>query len=338
MEHDRVLRILDANLDRVREGLRVIEEWFRFADRDRQCAEECKALRQLIATTHTEAMRERRDTPGDPLTAVDHPSEGERHGVADLLRVNFARVQEGLRVVEEYAKLVEPTLATAAKQWRYRVYTLESTALGHDRRKRLAEARLYLVSAPHPDLLAVVEAALRGGLRLVQLREKDAEGLAVLELAHRLRDLTLRYGALLIINDRVDLAMASGADGVHLGQGDLPVAVARSLMGPRAIIGRSTHQPAEAERAVAEGADYIGIGPVFTTPTKPGRPAVGFEYVRFCREQISLPGYAIGGIDLDNLDAVLAAGAERVSVVRAIMAADDPERVTARFLEKLHAH
>jgi thiamine-phosphate pyrophosphorylase len=329
-----VLKILDANLDRAREGLRVIEEWLRFGETNLEQAALCKTMRQEIATFHTEAMHQARNTPGDPLTAVDHPGELERQGVADILRVNFARLQEALRVIEEYAKLLDPKLAGAAKQWRYQIYTLESACLGAALRNRLD--RLYLVTSPHPNLLEIVEASLRGGLRLVQLREKENEGRAIFELACKLRDLCNRYDALLIINDRVDLALASHADGVHLGQDDLPIAEARKLLGPNRLIGQSTHNPAEAAQSLLDRADYVGIGPVFETPTKPGRIAVGFDYVAHCRN-LPIPGYAIGGIDSENLEDVLKAGAHRVAVVRAIMAAPDPERATAELLEKLHA-
>lgn len=329
-----VLKILDANLDRVREGLRVIEEWLRFGEANLHQAALCKAMRQEISSFHSEAMHQARNTPGDPLTAVDHPGEVERLDVGDLLRVNFARIQEGLRVIEEYAKLIDIQLAKAAKQWRYQIYTLESACLGDKLRNRLTP--LYLVTSPHPNLLAIVEAALRGGLRLVQLREKEAEGRFIFDLACKLRELCSRYDALLIINDRVDLALASGADGVHLGQLDLPIAEARKLLGPNCLIGQSTHSPTEAAQSLLDRADYIGIGPVFATPTKPGRTAVGFDYVDHCRN-LPIPGYAIGGIDSDNLDAVLGAGAKCVAVVRAIMAAPDPERATAQLLEKLYA-
>jgi thiamine-phosphate pyrophosphorylase len=329
-----VLRILDANLDRVREGLRVIEEWLRFGEANLDRAALCKAMRQEIATFHTEAMHQARNTPGDPLTSVDHPHETERLDVADVLRVNFARLQEGLRVIEEYAKLIDPKLSTAAKQWRYQIYTLESACLSDKLRNRLTA--LYLVTSPHPNLLGIVEASLRGGLRLVQLREKESEGREIFDLACKLRDLCNRYDALLIVNDRVDLALASHADGVHLGQADLPISEARKLLGPHCLIGQSTHNPAEAAQSLIDRADYIGIGPVFATPTKPGRIAVGFDYVAHCRN-LPIPGYAIGGIDYDNLEAVLSAGAKRVAVVRAIMAASDPERATAQLLEKLHA-
>ncbi len=329
-----VLKILDANLDRVREGLRVIEEWFRFGEANLHQAALCKAMRQEIATFHTEAMHQARNTPGDPLTTVDHPNEAERLDVGDVLRVNFARLQEALRVIEEYAKLIDPKLAGAAKQWRYQIYTLESACLRDTLRNRLTP--LYLVTSPHPNLLGIVEASLRGGLRLVQLREKEAEGREIFDLACKLRDLCNRYDALLIVNDRVDLALASHADGVHLGQADLPIAEARKLLGPHRLIGQSTHNPAEAAQSLLDRADYIGIGPVFATPTKPGRIAVGFDYVAHC-QNLPIPGYAIGGINYDNLEAVLSAGAQRVAVVRAIMAASDPERATAQLLEKLHA-
>jgi thiamine-phosphate pyrophosphorylase len=329
-----VLKILDANLDRSREGLRVIEEWLRFGEANLEQAALCKAMRQEIATFHTEAMHQARNTPDDPLTAVDHAGERERQDVADVLRVNFARLQEALRVIEEYAKLLYPELAGAAKQWRYQIYTLESICLGNALRNRLSD--LYLVTSPHPNLLGIVEASLRGGLRLVQLREKEAEGRAIFDLACKLRDLCDRYDALLIINDRVDLALASYADGVHLGQADLPIAEARKLLGPHRLIGQSTHSPAEAAQSLIDRADYVGIGPIFETPTKPGRMAVGFDYVAYCRD-LPIPGYAIGGIDSENLEAVLRAGAQRVAVVRAIMAAPDPERATAQLLEKLHA-
>ncbi len=336
MDEQIVLKILDANLDRAREGLRVIEEWFRFGGGHPRHVETCKALRQQLGASHTEAMRSARDTVYDPGTALSHPDEAIREDGRDLMRVNLSRIQEALRVIEEYAKLSDPALGERAKQWRYQLYTLESAALGTGLRRKLSDCRLYLVTSPHPNLVAIVENALKGGLQLVQLREKEADARPVVTLGLRLRELCSRYEALLIVNDRVDLALAVEADGVHLGQTDLPIERARALLGPLPLIGQSTHGPEEALRATDEQADYIGVGPVYATPTKQGRTPVGLDYVRFCHEQIALPGYAIGGIDLTNLEAVLAAGADRVAVVRAIMAATDPERATAQFLEKLH--
>lgn len=150
-----------------------------------------------------------------------------------------------------------------------------------------------------------------------------------------MRQLTARHGALFIVNDRIDLALAVGADGVHLGQGDLPPALARRLLGPACLIGRSTHHLAQLQQAVADGCDYVGVGPVHATPTKPGRAPVGLDYVRQAAGASPIPFFAIGGIDATNLGAVRAAGAARVAVVRAISAAADPRLAAGALLNAL---
>jgi thiamine-phosphate pyrophosphorylase len=185
------------------------------------------------------------------------------------------------------------------------------------------EARLYLITGARPDLASFIEAAIRGGVDLVQLREKqlpDGELLSVLEEA---RAVTRRLGVPLVVNDRPDLAVLVGADFVHVGQGDLPVAAARRFGLP---VGLSTHSREELARAEA---DYVGVGPVYATPTKEGRPPVGLGYVRHAAAQARLPWFAIGGIDETNVAEVVAAGATRIAVVRAIGDADDPERAAA---------
>jgi thiamine-phosphate pyrophosphorylase len=172
----------------------------------------------------------------------------------------------------------------------------------------------------------------------VQYRAKEAEGLddrQRLDEARSLLQLCHQHGALFLINDRVDLALAVGADGVHLGQGDLPVAVARRLLGAERLIGCSTHALDQLERAVAEGCDYVGVGPVNATPTKPGREPVGLAYVAAAAGASPIPFFAIGGIDITTLPAVLAAGASRVAVVRAITAAPDPRAAVAQLLQRL---
>lgn len=222
---------------------------------------------------------------------------------------------------------------------RYRVYTLESNLLANftaqERVQRLANISLYLVTSPTEELLTIVEAALKGGLKLVQYRDKQTDDYLRLQNAQQLCQLCRRYNALLLINDRVDLALAVDADGVHLGQTDLPIQVARELLGPEGIIGRSTTNPAEMQRAIAEGADYIGVGPVYETPTKVGKAAAGLDYVRYAAAHSSVPWFAIGGIDLDNLTAVMAAGGQRVAVVRGIMQASQPTAATQGFLAEL---
>lgn len=331
-----IYRILDANLDRAREGLRIIEEWCRFGLNHSQFTEECKQLRQEIAQWHSDTIRAARDTSNDLGTALSHPREEQRSSVAHVLRVNFCRIQEALRVLEEYGKIESPQMGAAFKQVRYRVYVLETNLTGHQRHQKLRQAHLYLVTSPTENLFETVEAALQGGLSLVQYRDKNADDLTRISNAERLKQLCHQYDALFIINDRVDLALAVDADGVHLGQEDVPIAFARQLLGSQKIIGRSTHKPDDLQRAIEEGADYVGVGPVYETPTKAGRAAAGLEYVRYAAQNASLPWFAIGGIDPDNLEEVLQAGAERIAVVRAIMSADKPTLVSQYFISQLN--
>jgi thiamine-phosphate pyrophosphorylase len=207
-----------------------------------------------------------------------------------------------------------------------------------DRRARLQRAALYLVCATRPGGRAlgdVLAAALEGGVDVVQLRDKhatDEELLAAAAIARRRCDAA---GALLILNDRPDLVAAAGADGCHVGQDDMDVAAARALAGAQALVGRSTHTPADI--AAAGDADYIGVGPVYATPTKPGRPAVGLELVRHAAEHAPVPFFAIGGIDAANAGAVVAAGARRIAVVRAIADAADPRSAAAGLRAALDA-
>lgn len=330
-----VCRILDANLDRAREGLRIVEEWCRFGLNSVQLSEECKQLRQELASWHSAELRAARDTPGDPGTELTHPQEQQRASIGVLLQANFCRVEEALRVLEEYGKLYHPKMGGAFKQMRYRVYTLESNLTGYQRHKVLARSYLYLVTSPAEALLSIVEAALQGGLTLLQYREKTEGDLVRLNTAQKLRQLCHQYGAIFIVNDRVDLALAVDADGVHLGQEDMPIAIARQLLGPQKIIGRSTTNPEEMQRAIQEKADYIGVGPVFETPTKAGKAAAGLEYVRFAAKHCPIPWFAIGGIDVNNVNDVISAGAERIAVVRSLMQAEQPTLVTQFFLSQL---
>lgn len=212
-----------------------------------------------------------------------------------------------------------------------------TSRLGDDRRARLRDARLYLVcgaAGDGRDLRAFLDAALRGGVDLVQLREKDpAVGdEAILRAARVFRAACDAHGALFVLNDRPDLAAAAGADGVHVGQDDMPIAEARALVGEDVLLGRSTHTPAQVEDAAVADVDYFAVGPVHATPTKPGRPAAGLELVRHAAgAPRAVPWFAIGGIDTGTVGAVVAAGATRIVVVRALTEAAAPE-ATAREL------
>ncbi|MDV6376519.1 thiamine phosphate synthase [Deinococcus arenicola] len=202
--------------------------------------------------------------------------------------------------------------------------------------------RLYLVATPRADLpeadfIARVAAALDGGVDTLQLRVKDGEARPYIALAEKLRDLAHARNVPLFVNDRLDVALASGADGVHLGQNDLPIGWARRLA-PGFPAGLSTHAPPQALGALAELPAYIAAGPVYASPTKPGRAAVGLEYVsRVAALMPDVPWYAIGGIDLTNVEGVVRAGASRVAVVRAVLDAPDPAQAAADFLARLPA-
>ena len=193
-----------------------------------------------------------------------------------------------------------------------------------DLRDVLRAARLYLVCGEQTD--AFLERALHGGVDIVQLRLKDADDETTVATARRYVAVCRAHGVPLILNDRPDLVSATGADGVHVGQDDVPVAQARALVGPDRIVGLSTHSPAQIDAAAAQAeVDYIGVGPVHATPTKPGRPAVGLDLVRYAAAHAATPYFAIGGIDAGNVVTVRSAGATRIAVVRAITDAPDPE-------------
>ena len=185
------------------------------------------------------------------------------------------------------------------------------------------QGRLYLITGARGDLAGFLEAAVRGGVDVVQIREKSLPDGELLQVLQAAREVTRRLGVPLVVNDRPDLAVLAEADYVHLGQDDLPVAAARQLGVP---VGQSTHSRDELDRTEA---DYAGVGPVYATPTKEGRPAVGLELVRYAAGNARVPWFAIGGIDTSNVADVVAAGAERIAVVRAIGDAPDPERAAA---------
>lgn len=205
--------------------------------------------------------------------------------------------------------------------------------------KRKLDFKLYVITGEnyHPgrSMLEVMEAALKGGADIVQLRDKNGSKRDLFEKAKKLKELTNKYGVPLLINDHPDIALAVEADGVHLGQDDMPIAVARKIIGPERIIGLSTHRIEQARAAVEAGADYIGVGPVYATGTKPGRQPVTTAYVSQVAAEITIPWVAIGGITPENSNEVLRAGARRLCAVSAIVGSDDPEAVSRRLKQQI---
>jgi thiamine-phosphate pyrophosphorylase len=329
----RLVRLLDANFNRAREAARVLEDAARFLLDDAALTEAAKDLRhRLSAAALTLPVASRfslhRDTPGDVGTGMTTPAESLRTAPADVIGSAFGRLTEGLRTLEEYSKLLEPAAADGFKQLRYDAYTLHTRLIRRLQPKpSLARLRLYvLITADlcYGDWLAVAESALAGGADALQLREKSLPDGELLRRAKTLAALCHRYDALFILNDRPDIAVLAGADGVHVGQDDLPIAAVRRIVGPDLVIGKSTEIREQAIAADAEGADYVAVGPIFPTATKPQDHVVGCDTLRQIAAHVKLPLVAIGGITPDNARDVLAAGAQALAVCQAIIAQPDP--------------
>ncbi len=330
-------RIIDANFNRGVEALRVLEEISRFLLDDKSSSETLKLIRHEINALQEkdyDALLKARDTENDIGINIKNPDK--RTDIESIFKANIKRLQQVLRVLAEYS----PDNAAVFEDLRYKSYTLEKIMWNKLKDKYnkliLGNKKLYLVTNSDKfenddAFLDAVASALKGGVDILQLREKTMPANRIIELGKKIKLLCAEYGATFIVNDRVDIAYVLEADGVHLGQDDMDVESARKILGNNAIIGVSTHAPEQAQKAVADGADYIGMGPVFTTPTKPGRKSVGLEYVEWVSNNIDIPAFAIGGIDPDNVNEVIAHGAKRIAVVRAIINAENPEYAAKQF-------
>lgn len=334
-----LFQILDANLNRAREGLRVFEEYARFILSSSSLMPQIKEARHQLTEIEQSlpisSLLAARDTQADVGTAHTSPSEMNRQTAADVARASIKRVQEGLRSIEEFGKIVEPKASEIAKQLRYRVYQLERLMHMEDRsRDRLAEARLYWLCDPHSlkhDLEWTIRQALAGGVDVIQLRDKESSDRQILQIARQIRDWTQATNTLFIVNDRPDIARLAFADGVHVGQEELTVRDARRILGPEGIVGISTHSIEQARSATHDGAHYLGVGPLFPSKTKSFDHHVGLELVREVAREITLPWFAIGGIDLSNVRQVKEAGATRIAVSSAIGASDDPKSIASQL-------
>ena len=364
-ESGAIWRILDANLNRGREGLRVLEDYARFVRNDASLSEQLKTLRhELVATEallpqlktyncesdsvdriNVELLRHR-DTAHDVGTQISTAAESIRNNMSDIVIANNRRVQEALRALEEFGKLIAPAFAGRVKQIRYRSYTLqrEHTRLSdvnefpkqHESRvQKLQSAVVYVLiteSACRLPWQQVVEATLRGGADVLQLREKHLNDRELLRRARWTADACLCGGCLFIVNDRADVAVAANADGAHVGQDEFSVSDARSVLRPDQILGISTHTLQQAQAAGIDGADYIGVGPTFATGTKSFFEFPGLALVSEVCHNVQIPAFVIGGISLKNLEAVRQAGGTRVALASSVVGSENPE-ATVRELK-----
>lgn len=320
------LRIIDANANRAREALRVVEDYARFALNSDTLCHQLKLLRHDLAGALAEILHDailHRDTPGDVGTTTKAPSELSRDDVAHVVIAAGKRFGEAIRCLEEFTKTVDPEAARTLEQIRYRFYVLEQTlAFTLRPASRFSAVRLYvLITESHcagRPWLQVAQAAIDGGADCLQLREKGLDSGPLLARARDFVALCRKHNVVSIINDRADIALAADAAGVHLGQTDLPPRDARRLLGPGKIIGVSTHCIDHARQAVLDGADYIGVGPIFPSSTKHRDFLAGLDYARQVAAEIPLPAVGISGINSRNLAQVLATGLKAVAVTAAV--------------------
>ncbi len=330
-----VHRLLDAAANRAGEALRVVEDYLRFVLNDGHLCGQCKQLRHdltaLLANLPMEKRLAMRQTDEDVGTTIATQREYQRYSSADVLHANFARLEESLRSLEEYAKIDTPPIAAHLEQFRYRVYTLhKAVGVTVDSIQRLADARLYVLidgGESTVDFQVKCAAIVEAGVNIIQLRDKRLNDRELLERANILREITSPTPTLFIVNDRPDLALLAGADGVHVGQEELSVHQVRGIGGGEMLVGVSTHNIEQARQAVLDGANYIGVGPTFASSTKQFDDFPGLDFIRQVAAEIRLPAFAIGGITLDNVSQVIEAGLHRVAASAAIGDGDDARRL-----------
>lgn len=315
-------RIIDANLNRVCEGLRTIEDIARFSFNNFSKSEKMRILRHDLRTSLKKFDRilvTARDSQSD--FGVEYKKEGSRD--YNPVTANFKRVQEGLRSIEENLKVIEEyEISSIVEKLRFESYTLEKDFL----KKNIPDG-LYCITASHlsnnRDNIEVVKAVLDGGCQILQYREKYKLMSEKYREAEEIRKLTEQYDALFIVNDHTDIAVSVNADGVHIGQDDISVSAVRQI-GPNLIVGLSTHSPQQAERAIEEKADYIGVGPVYKTATKDDVcDPVGMEYVEYAINNVNIPYFCIGGIKEKHLGLFIEKGIRRLVMVTDITQSDE---------------
>jgi len=343
----KLYRILDANFNRAREALRTMEEFCRFVLNDPPLAGRAKQMRhQLCARVGVlggDKLLAERDSLGDVGRDLQIPEPQPRKNLTDCLTAAAKRASEALRVLSEMARIENPAVAAALEQLRFECYTLEKDIAAILPRSRFGEVRLYVLIPAGPEgsdagVLDLAAACIDGGADALQLRAKEIPDRRLIDLAGRFVELCRQRGCLSIINDRADIAALTEADGLHLGWEDLPMAEARKLFFRPALIGQSTHNEEELQKALAGGADYVGIGPCFQTPTKPHLATAGLGYVQKALavlKDTSVGHVAIGGITPENLGLLLDAGVGAAAVSSAVCQSPDPRKSCRQFKDLL---
>lgn len=340
-----VYRIIDANFNRAREATRVIEEFCRFALNSAQLTERAKQIRhelsKAIGRIDSVRLISSRDTLGDVGVGVNVEKQFVRAELKDCFTAGCKRLTEALRTLGEITQTLDRSVAETIENLRYTAYSLEKDIVIYsDVFEKFKRVELYIVITSNlpTEVISLTYKCADGGADCIQLRAKDIDDDVLFALAIEFVQICKDAGVLSIINDRIDIAAASGADGVHLGQNDLPVDQARKLQMTPLITGKSTHSPKQLRAACQEKPTYAALGPVYATATKPTAPAVGLGYVRQAKEILAGTGIgnvAIGGITMDNVEDVLEAGADAIAVCAAVTKAANPTKACHELKEKI---
>jgi len=339
------LRIIDANLNRSSEGLRLLEDMARFLLNDAAISQQLNAMRRDLAQNAWSLgikLLSQRDTERDIRADIEAVSEW--HDIADMIRANAKRVEESLRVMEELAKLPDISGMLNSRDFeraRFALYNVErrllSKILREEKKKKLTG--LYVVldtqALAGRDEVQVAGEIIRGGAKAIQLRDKQRSKGTVLPIAQKLQKLCADSGVLFIINDHLDLALCSDADGLHIGQDDLPLPAVRKELPIDKIVGCSATMVSQAIRAEGEGADYIAVGSMFPTAAKADAILVGPDTLKQIRQAVSSLLVAIGGINEDNIEQVVAAGADSVAVIGAVLGKENVKLATEQLVAKM---
>ena len=335
----RTNQIIDANLDRAREGLRVLEDWARFGLSRADLVKRLKNYRQILGENHLIEYKKSRNFVPDTCMGINHPAQATRFKTEDLIGSNSSRIQEALRVIEEYTRNKNDKLSQIASKIRYEIYSLEIELLdckyGSNLRNILLNNNLYLITKKDAELLTKIESLLQGGIKIVQHRFKLGNDSDFLKEANEIRRLCTKYNALFIVNDRLDIALACEADGVHLGQGDLDIESARKILGYSKIIGMSASNQLEVDKAIDKGCDYLGIGPIFETTTKKNKIPLGVDNIKALTNHINIPWFAIGGINVDNVSLLKEQGIQKVAMISGLIDSENNKEQAIIIINKL---
>ncbi len=338
-EDMRISQIIDANLDRAREGLRVLEDWARFGLGNKDLVRKLKNFRQILGKNHLEIYKISRNHIEDKCKGLSHVEQINRKTPHKIISSNSARVQEALRVIEEFSRNHNNKLCKIASEIRYEIYTLEIELLNLSTSKKaklkISENNLYSITEERENLLEIIEKILLGGVKIIQHRFKQGKDKDNLKKAIEIKCLCEKYNSLFIVNDRVDIALASNADGVHLGQDDIDIVTVRKIMGNSKIIGVSANNSTDITNAIKNGCDYIGIGPVFQTLTKKNKEPLGVERVKSLTKDLTIPWFAIGGINKLNIASLKNNGISKVAIVSGLLNSKDPKEEAIIILKEL---